>query len=679
MQNVFFCDIMLVMEEKDFQNQILDALTSQNLFGKNDNFVIQTLSKLFGVKKKTIISVIADLTSQNKIVTQNGKILSVQKDSATKLDVDNFSKFDNIAMVKAGTIKKDGNGKLYVLTIGNMLCKIENSKLARNNIGKLCVVAIKKKEKFGLSGSVEKVIGDSDNLECNELAIAIDNHIQIGFGDDAIKQAKNMPKVLTKKDFEGAEDWRNLPFVAVDPVGCKDRDDAICAEQIGKKFVVRVAITDINHFVPFGSPLWKEAYMRSTSHYSPTFSIPMFPREITQQIFSLDQGKDRRVLAVQIELDKFGRVLSEKFVPAIINVKHSMSYQDFEAIKNGAMPETFLGEKRLTDLCFDIAKKQEENLLANGKLEVGSAQPEYILSDDKRDVVSAKNEDESFSHKVIENFMILANRAAGNFFERNGTLGIFRIHEEMDEMHEKQLKKWLQKFGVDDYFENSSIGVSELAKTIKETPFADILSVEIVKNLMRAQYSTCEDIHFGLGFDEYEPYVHFTSPARRFADVVAHKIILDCLANKKSEISETSLENIVEHINMQEQVASRAERQFDQFAYCHIAQNQMGMGRSYDCQIMSIADGYLVAKDKSSPMTFKVPFEKLSSSVAPFLPDTDNVSISNGAKTFAMGDEICCKVYSIDFSHRTIYAGIKKEKFVSQNSHEKMPEIEKNM
>lgn len=647
----FFLCYYLYMEKEKLKQQIVETLEAENLYGKDLAYIINFLSTNWGIGKKDIITAFDNLSKQNKIDVKSGKI--EKGTGKSDLEFDAYKRLQNAYAVMTGTIKMGSDGRYYVAPVGkSMRCQIPQDKVAKENLNKLCIISVTKTKK-SWSGKIEKIIGEQ-TFNNKMLAILVGNHIPLAFSDEAMAQAEQILQDAQTDNFADVQDLQDLDFVAVDPKGCGDRDDAIFAKKQGDKYVAYVAVADVNHFVKVGSPLWNEAYIRAFSEYAPTFSNPMFPLKLTKEVFSLEQNKPKRALVAKIELDEKMSIVSAQFVPAVIKVKHAMTYEDLSLLREKKCRETFEGESNLVDLCYHIAQSLDDKYVKSGKITLTSAEPEFILSADGKDVVGVKNADTDFSHKVIENFMILANCAVGNFLKDNNLDGIFRVHDAIDEERKQSIKKALERFGIKIDFDATSSGVAGVVKAVAKTPFADILSGEISKNFMRAKYSVDLTEHFGLGFDADHPYVHSTSVERRFSDVVVHKIILDTLQNGQAPFSKQQLQNIVEHINEVEARASKTERQMDKCAYCHLASKMIG--EKIDCKIVAITKDYLVLKDKKTPMTMDILIDSLVEPNQKIEICEEQTMLLVGEKTYKVGDDLSCVITGVDQQKFGIFA-----------------------
>lgn len=647
------------MNKVEFQSKLLEYFKSNNLFDKDINFLVNKVSMELGIKKDDVKRAVAFLMADSKLAVQNGKlVLGDNKDKKLiSRNIVTQDIKDSIVVV----IRENEMGVLMAYPIdGTSPYEIQQDKIAQKYQNNLCLLHINKdgRKKFGV---IKNVIGEESEYEAQILAQLINNHIRLGFDEQAKKQAEEIADLDISDEIKNRADRRKLHIVAVDPEGCKDRDDAIYVQKTEKGYKLYVAITDITHYVKEGSPLWKEAYIRALSHYNPIFSVPMFPRDVTNTIFSLDEGKDRLVLGCEIDFDREGNPTGYRFEKAVVDIHHAMTYEDFEKIHKGDLSSTkFKGEKKLVDDCYELAELLNKKLEKNNKINADTDEPDFVLSEDGKDIIGVENGDKSFSHKVIEMFMIEANCAAGNFFMKNDMLGIYRVHQRLTPERFVELKQILQRYGINYELENTSESMSKLVQQISKLPYSEFIQRIVLSKFFRAQYSPERDIHFGLGFASDHPYSHFTSPARRFADVLAHLFIKDKLEQKKSSYNIYNLLSACSHINDISTVAEKVERRINEFSYCYLANNDLG--KTYDCIICRFDSNGVVLRDKKSPMTFVVDYDDLKDGDNRIKFSDNCLSISSGEKSYSLGDEMKCKVSEIDFDERKIYATTNLEK-----------------
>ena len=391
------------------------------------------------------------------------------------------------------------------------------------------------------------------------------------FEEDVLEIAKSFPLVDAKK-YPKRKDLRELDFCTIDPVTAKDFDDAIYWDE--KNTTLYVAIADVSEYVtPFGA-LDNEAIYRSFSIYLPHRSIPMLPRQLSETLCSLQPHVDRLayVFEMKLDLNKLEVVHSDVY-EALIHSKRRFNYEEIDAFFEGKLKAQNSDEARILSMLTKLQKVTDA--LRKERLKVGfdfhSTEIEMQL-DEQTNLVATTVAEETPSHALIEDCMLLANKEAASRYER----GIFRIHEPPSQSKLQSL-----------YQELSAIGINvEIKSTIRETIVniqaqAREMGLEsevdtlIIRAQMQARYAPLNSGHFGLGFDAY---THFTSPIRRYSDLIVHRLLKAIAKNDKEEGSYVlrNIETLTMTISEKEREASTIEMDYKARKYARWAESQLG-------------------------------------------------------------------------------------------------------
>jgi ribonuclease R len=384
-----------------------------------------------------------------------------------------------------------------------------------------------------LAGRVLKVLGDPDDPRTEIEKILACAVIPLEFPDDALAQAKSTPQELTAADLADRIDLRDRRFCTIDPETARDFDDALCYEEGphgGPR--VWVAVADVGHYVRWNDALDREAAVRSVSVYLPDRVIPMLPKELSAGICSLNPLVDRCAMVVRIDYTDDGDVVDVGYMAAAIRSKARLDYPGVAAALEG----DFRGRReqyrpwvqeltKLNDLAQILRKKRQ----ARGSLDLEIAEPKVVLDADDprlvRDVVKAKGDPAvKGAYQLVEEFMIAANNAVGNFFMRRNAPTVWRVHAPPDPDRVTQLAELLAAYGikVDVDEATTPLGMKAVLDQISQKPGAQALSFLLLRTLTQAVWDTVPIGHFGLASGEY---VHFTSPIRRYPDLLAHRLL----------------------------------------------------------------------------------------------------------------------------------------------------------
>ena len=403
---------------------------------------------------------------------------------------------------------------------------------------------------------VEK-LGNIKDPKVDELIVLAQYNKHDEFSDEVLKIAKSFKEVDASK-YSSRKDIRDLPFCTIDPVTAKDYDDAIYWDD--KNSTLYVAIADVSEYVkPFGA-LDNEAIYRSFSIYLPHRSIPMLPRELSETLCSLQPHVDRLAYVFEIKLDLDTlEVVSSEVYEAIIHSDRRFNYEEIDHFLDGKLQAKNEDEKRI----FEYLKKLRvvTSNLKEKRLKIGydfrSDELEMKI-DENSNLVETTVADETPSHSLIEDCMLLANKEAAKRFDR----GIFRIHEPPSQAKIQTLYQELAGIGMNIDIKNSiKETITDIQRQAKEMGLESEVDTLIIRSQMQARYAPLNSGHFGLGFDEY---THFTSPIRRYSDLIVHRLLKAINNNDTVEGSYVlrNIEILAMTISEKEREASSIEVEF---------------------------------------------------------------------------------------------------------------------
>lgn len=368
---------------------------------------------------------------------------------------------------------------------------------------------------------------------------------------------------ISRRQFKDRVDLRELPTVTIDGENAKDFDDAVSIKKTRNGFILWVHIADVSHYVTWNSPIDIEARQRATSVYLPDRVIPMLPLELSENLCSLIPKTPRLTFTVELHLDNSGHIKKSLFYPSVIQTAERMTYtsvkkilidKDKEEIKRyRALVSHF---ERMAELCEILKDKRRKR----GSLDFDLPEPEVLL-DIKGDPQAIIKAERNLAHFIIEEFMILANEAVAEFLFSKNIPALYRVHEEPEANKIQYLTKIIRNLGVLKGDLKPS-GFYEFIELIKGTPQEEIVNYLILRSLKQARYSPENVGHFGLAS---RCYTHFTSPIRRYPDLVVHRILKEYLlkgklSNEKTEELKEILPDIAIHSSRMERRADEVER-----------------------------------------------------------------------------------------------------------------------
>ncbi|MBD3789407.1 MAG: VacB/RNase II family 3'-5' exoribonuclease [Campylobacterales bacterium] len=446
-------------------------------------------------------------------------------------------------------------------------------------------------------GTVLKVDVDNDKVieVLGNLADAkVDEKISLALYDrpdefppECIVQAKAVESEVTKAEHPDRVDLTDLDFCTIDPVTAKDFDDAIYFDL--KNYILYVAIADVSHYVEYFTPIDKEAKKRGFTTYLPHKAFPMLPRQLSENICSLKPRVDRLAFVSKISLDKKTlKPYQEEFFEAVIHSKHRFNYDEVDAIiKTNTKEATGVVARLLTWLLplQEITQRLHHERIKQG-FDFRSEEIKLTI-DANHLLVSTQIETGTPSHSLIEECMLLANQAAAKRFEGEGD-GIFRIHEPPQLAKMETLLTELATIGlyVESYEDSPSL-IRAVQKEAQKMGLAAEVDALIIKSMKQASYAAYNVGHFGLGFGHYS---HFTSPIRRYSDLILHRLIKTQLRNDEQEAEYLlrNIEPLCARVSELEREEVKAEWDFRDRKFARWAATRIG--EVFDAEIVEIGE-----------------------------------------------------------------------------------------
>ena len=405
---------------------------------------------------------------------------------------------------------------------------------------------------------------------------------------DCISQAKSIPLEVKRDEYPNRVDLTHLNFCTIDPITAKDFDDAIYFDT--KNYILYVAIADVSHYIDYFSPIDKEAKKRGFTTYLPHKSFPMLPRELSENLCSLKPNVDRLSFIAKITLNPNSlKATKEEFFEGIIHSKRRFNYEQIDRYiaSNGDGAKDIDKEvlKYLMPL-YKITKQLRENRLKNG---FDFKSEEIRLSINSEHLLTSTNiETSTPSHSLIEECMLLANVASAKIFKPKEP-SIFRIHQPPQLTKIEALLEELSTIGLFvEHYEDSPSLIREIQSQARKMSLESEVDAMVIKSLRRASYAHINEAHFGLGFSHYS---HFTSPIRRYSDLILHRLIKSRLQNDKEEIEYLlrNIEPLCVRVSDLERESTKAEWDFRDRKFARWAKSNKGL--FFDAEVVEINSG----------------------------------------------------------------------------------------
>ena len=409
-----------------------------------------------------------------------------------------------------------------------------------------------------------------------EIEIALRKHdLPYEFSSEAKAQTRKLPDVVRKKDWAGREDLTKLPLVTIDGETAKDFDDAVYCERQGKGYRLIVAIADVSHYVDAASALDKDAFDRGNSVYFPRRVIPMLPEKLSNGLCSLNPQVERLAMVADMNISATGEIKNYRFYPGVIWSHARLTYTKVAAALYEQDPAVRAELSALLPHLENLDKLFRVLLTARAKrgaIDFETTETRMIF-DDNGKIAQIVAETRNDAHRLIEECMLAANVCASDFLATREHPALYRIHDSPSEDKLAKLREFLKEFGLGlgGGDEPRASDFAKLLLQVKDRPDAQLLQTVMLRSLKQAMYSPDNVGHFGLA---YESYTHFTSPIRRYPDLLIHRGIKAALAGEQYRPGDW--EQIGLHCSMTERRADDATRDVVAFLKCYFMQDRVG-------------------------------------------------------------------------------------------------------
>ncbi|MGM0441524.1 MAG: ribonuclease R [Elusimicrobiota bacterium] len=433
-------------------------------------------------------------------------------------------------------------------------------------------------KKKNARGKIIEILGPAGTYKTEVAITLLRNDIKEEFSSGAVKEAKEIPASIDKLDKTGREDLTHLNCFTIDPQSARDFDDAVSIKKTKKGYKLGVHIADVSHFVKENSGLDKEAYDRGTSVYLPGKVIPMLPEKISNNICSLKPHKKRFTISVLMDLDKKGNIRDYRFSKSIIKNKCRFTYDDVDEI---LAEETYTAKDMYGDLntMVQLAKKLKKQRDKGGCIDFEFPEVKIDLKEDGK-VKTIKREERTMSHRLIEEFMILTNEVVAGHMADNKIPSLYRIHEQPEGEKLESFRNFVKLFGF-TLPEDKKITPQHLQTIldrIRKSKEEVVISTMMLRSLQQAVYSQHNKGHFALALDNY---THFTSPIRRYPDLIVHRIVSELakngkLSQKKEKKYRENLEKWGEELSKKERSAGAAQMESKELKLMEFMKDRLG-------------------------------------------------------------------------------------------------------
>jgi ribonuclease R len=477
------------------------------------------------------------------------------------------------------------------------------------------------------------------------------------FPEEVERAAEAVPRAVRPQDLDGRRDFRGVPTVTIDPETARDHDDAVGLERVQGGWRLAVHIADVDHYVPEGSPLDQEAYLRGTSIYFPDRVVPMLPEALSSGICSLVEGEDRLTQTALIELDATGRVTGAELCDGVIRSDARLSYQEAQAIVDGDAEtrQRYAALVPLIEAMDELARLMRKRRYARGSLDFDLPQPKLVLTEtgEMTGVVAAERLD---SMRVIEEFMLAANEAVAERLAAAEWPSLYRIHETPDAGRVEEFCDLVASLGYRIPTHLESVRPQDFQRVLRQIegkPEEKLVSFLLLRTMRLAVYSEENLGHFGLATDRY---THFTSPIRRYPDLVVHRALRAQRSGRRPPPPEDpkveALPEVARHTSEMERRAAEAERELIEWKKVRFMADKLG--EAFKGYVTGVRSFGLFVELEEIFVQGMVHVSSMTDDYYAFDERRHTLTGENTSQAYRLGDKVEVQVVRVDLERRQI-------------------------
>jgi ribonuclease R len=538
-------------------------------------------------------------------------------------------------------------------------------------------------------GRVIEVLGHKDDFGVDVEIMIRKHHLPHEFPPEVVQQARQIPHEIPAAELEKRRDFRNLAIVTIDGETARDFDDAVWVENLPNgHFALQVHIADVSHYVTPGTPIDEEALLRGTSVYFPDRAVPMLPVELSTDVCSLRPNEDRLVLSALLVIDHKGDVVSQEFVPGVIRSSERMTYTNVFGVLEGdaALRERYSTLTDRFELMRELALILNRKRTRRGSIDFDMPETNIAL-DMSGQMIGVTRAERNIAHRIIEEFMLAANEAVAGYFESAGIPALYRIHEKPDPKRVMDFEEIAAHFGhslgigaipvkrfpvVDrgrdgrkvrkditiarNDMNLSSRNYQRLIAKIAGKPEERILSYLMLRSLKQARYSNLNEGHFALAASAY---THFTSPIRRYPDLIVHRLLRHLLETGNPLLEDAHLRELGDDTSFTERRAAEAERELVEWKKVRFMEDRVG--DEFDALIISTTKYGFFVELTELFVEGLVPMETLPGDHFRYHENGRKIIGERSRKAYSIGDQVRVRLDRADTVERKLQFALAQE------------------
>jgi ribonuclease R len=542
------------------------------------------------------------------------------------------------------------------------------------------------------TGRVIEILGRPDDFGVDVEIMIRKHHIPHHFPAEVLEQAQGFSNIIQQDEMAGRKDYRALDIVTIDGETARDFDDAVWVDRLPNgNYALQVHIADVGHYVKPGSPIDEEAFLRGTSVYFPDRAVPMLPLELSTEICSLKPGLDRLVLSVELEIDRRGDIIAQQFGRGVIRSVERMTYTAVHALLEGdtALRERYAPLMPRFELMRELALVLNQKRIRRGAIDFDMPEP-LIEFDEFGEMAGVSRSPRNIAHRLIEEFMLSANEAVASHLEQAGIASLFRIHEKPDPKRVMEFEEIATHFGyslgigaipikrfrtqpmrrrdgkmvrkeivlAEDSVAISSRNYQKLIAQIEGIPEERILTYLMLRSLKQARYSAENKGHFALASPSY---THFTSPIRRYPDLIVHRLLDASFDGTRDLIAPERLELIAHDCSETERRAADAERELVEWKKARFMEAKVG--EEFRGLITSTTRFGFFVELENLFVEGLVPIDTLPNDRYMFQENTRKIVGQRTRREFCIGDTVNVLLERVDpVEHKLTFSLVERER-----------------